>query len=409
MVSRKINERCTVMVIRKINERSPVMVIRKINERSTVMVIRKINERSPVMVIRKINERSPVMVIRKINERSPVMVIRKINERCLDPEDPPFQVPKDTTPVRKVTHHKFSVDEHLRKKRDNTADMGGFKRLPRTECGPWFKRLLSYTKGRPLHLSKVIAVNDSIEIPCYYCGDPASYRPPHRAKPYWMWRTLGRNTTEDGLWTYSSVLRGFRRHDKEFESRVNITSNDSLIIRNIQEKDSGMYFCARQVGTLTMWTFTEDVVNWFLRQSDQKYLRLFFHIDVSTTDKAFPTPAPTIKDYRANLALFTYWGEWSTCSVCGEEGERWRTGICWARMIKDKYMEPAVFYHALLSSRRGMPCRSTLFKYFRGWRLPDRPDEKMVQACTIPCVNNTLTQRMTINLDKARYKDLAKV
>ncbi|XP_069133331.1 uncharacterized protein [Argopecten irradians] len=323
---------------------------------------------------------------------------------------PPFQLPEMTTD-EKVTHRHRYLNELIREKRDFTFDIREFERFPFEECRKKIDDMLDYMshQKRPIHLSLVVNINDTIAIPCYYCGDPAVKRPPVVPRKMYRWRVSSRNKAPDGRWTLGPVIGGYKDNDTDFQSRVEVTKNDTLILRNIQEKDTGLYYCAEQKEKQEYWYYTDRDARHIFSNLNPYYFHLFFHIDVSTTDSSLPQPAGNVKDAPANLEYFTRWQDWSTCSVCGQEGERKRYGPCHARMINWKiYIRPAFVYATLLGAGGvGLPCRASLFKFYPKMKARDRPDEMMTEICNVPCANATNLKNMTIDLNRLKFNSLA--
>ncbi|XP_021345174.1 uncharacterized protein LOC110445104 [Mizuhopecten yessoensis] len=135
------------------------------------------------------------------------------------------------------------------------------------------KRLLGYTDSRPLHVSRVLAINETIHIPCYYCGGPEILNLLPKLGHYREWFKLARNQS-DAYWRLRPVVG-----DKKFGSRANIISNFTLIIRNIQERDTGMYYCAVSKIKHSEYRFNDKQLKTFLTEKDPNRFKLYLHID----------------------------------------------------------------------------------------------------------------------------------
>ncbi|KAK3604627.1 hypothetical protein CHS0354_028986 [Potamilus streckersoni] len=108
---------------------------------------------------------------------------------------------------------------------------------------------------------------------------------------------------------------------------------------------------------------------------------------VSSDDESKRQPSPpfVIEEYK--IQLITEWQEWGPCSVCGQEGERRRVGICFIRKLKDdeEVLNFPYLNNILDFSPSGIPCRSELLKAFQMGVLGLRPDEVERSTCLEPC------------------------
>ncbi|XP_038078082.1 Ig-like V-type domain-containing protein FAM187A isoform X2 [Patiria miniata] len=182
-----------------------------------------------------------------------------------------------------------------------------------------------------------------LELDCQVCKD----RPvPPGSAVSWSFQPNGTTTTKT-MDTVKGLRNGYEFHEDKRQ----------LLFPTIGQRNAGKYFCKPESGGDLFGKYDVTVI-------EDPYFHLLFE---SLNDQ--PYGEQQAKD---GTTLFTLWSTWTGCNHCGELGEKFQFGYCYARYRQQEYPE-------------GVPCRSNVLTYSERQLFSYRRDEKIIRTCEEAC------------------------
>ncbi|XP_022084726.1 Ig-like V-type domain-containing protein FAM187A [Acanthaster planci] len=161
----------------------------------------------------------------------------------------------------------------------------------------------------------------------------------------WQFQANGSDTSEP-----MNTLQGIRQGYQFFDSKKR------LVLATIRQRNAGKYLCHPEGGGDLFGRYDVTVV-------EEPYFHLIFE---SHKDQ------PYAEERADDTTLFTLWSAWTGCNHCGEWGEKFRFGYCYARYRVNDF--PG-----------GVPCRSNVLPYSERQLFSQRKDEKIIRECEEAC------------------------